>query len=233
MPSRSSSSTTATIACCLGSKAAAGTGMCGGSITTVAVPPRTASRFSGSPASGNRRASRTAAGTSAIARPGGGGRRTIPSAPVSTTAIRVPERSGTRGIRALRAARRGGGDAERDEDAAGDVAPDVPGPAAAADAVGESGRDDGVGAVGERRDHDEDRPEQRGLKRDRAAVRVDELRQEREEEQRGLRVEDVDDRALPEQTAGRGFDRLLLVVLAAPCQAQQAEHDQVGSADEL
>src|SRR5205814_421559 len=98
-PSVSSSSTAATIASCRGSKAAAGTGRWGGSITTVAVPPRTASRFNGSPASGKRTASRTAARTSAIARPGRGGRRTTPSAAVSTTAIRVPERSGTRGIR--------------------------------------------------------------------------------------------------------------------------------------
>ena len=60
-------------------------------------------------------------------------------------------------------------------------------------------------------------------------VRVDELGQEREEEQRRLRVEDVDDDALGEVAAPtpRGSLRIAVVRIGAAEQRPDPDHDQV------
>ena len=70
--------------------------------TRGARPPRLANASSGSPDSGNRKASRTAAATSAIACPGAGGRRI--SAPSGALSIvrREPFSSGMRGTRLVK-----------------------------------------------------------------------------------------------------------------------------------
>ena len=95
--------------------------------------------------------------------------------------------------------------------------------------------------VGEQRVHrvrgEGDRREQhaqeRDLRRDRAAARVDELRQEGEEEQRRLRVEHVDDHSLCVEPAVRRRRDLHLGVLLAAQDAPDADHDQVRGTDEL
>src|SRR5918911_500367 len=69
---------------------AAAVGISGGSVTIVARPPRLASASSGSPTSGNRSASRTAAATSAIASPGAGGLRITESSGAGTIVSREP-----------------------------------------------------------------------------------------------------------------------------------------------
>ena len=95
-PTRSSSAEAAASATCRGSCNTPGRGSVGGSTTIVARPPRVTSASSGSPASGNRSASRIAARMSATCSPGGGGRMTTASSGASTTATRVPKSSGSR-----------------------------------------------------------------------------------------------------------------------------------------
>ena len=111
--------------------------------------------------------------------------------------------------RALRRALGGGGRrAEHDEDAARDPAADAAGALARAQLSGERGRGERVRAVGQHGQQRRTRSRDRDLLPGRAAVGVDELRQEREEEQRRLRVEHVHDRALDEELArrsGRGL----------------------------
>src|SRR5439155_21067 len=79
-----------------GSRSVPGSGSCGGSTTIVTRAPRETRASSGSPASGKRSASRTAAPTSATASPGGGGRRTSASSAAVTTTRRDPASRGTR-----------------------------------------------------------------------------------------------------------------------------------------
>ena len=86
----------AAIAVRRGSLGDPGMGRAVGSTTIVALPPRGTSASSGEPASGKRSASRTAAAMSAIGSTGRGGARTTAFSPASTTAMREPERTGTR-----------------------------------------------------------------------------------------------------------------------------------------
>ena len=212
-PSRSSSSAAAAIARCRGPSVAAGIGSDGCSITSVAVPPRVTSRSSGSPASGNASASRTACGTSSSTSRCGGGRRTTSSTPGSATTMRVSASSGTR-VMWLRCAA-----AAVTPSATKMPAREIPArpraAAAAAEAAREQIGEERVQAVGRERDRREREPEHRDLRRNGRAA-VDELRQEGEEEQRRLRVEDVDDHALAVDAAHRRRRRLhLLRVVAA------------------
>ena len=72
-------------------------------------------------------------------------------------------------------------------------------------------------------------PEHEDLERRPPEVRVDELRQEREEEQRRLRVEDVDDDPLGEvaATPARWPLRVGVLGVGAPEQRPDPDHDQV------
>src|SRR4051794_8694502 len=103
---------------------------------------------------------------------------------------RAPRRNSGSALPRRRRQRREG--AEADEDAARHepLRPYVT--VAPAQPFAERARDEGVRAVADEAESGEDQPEQQDLLRRPAAGRVDELRQEREEEERGLRVEDVD-----------------------------------------
>src|SRR5688500_6559495 len=101
----------------------------------------------------------------------------------------------------LPGARYGGGRAEGYVDPAGDVALPAPYPrvlVAAPEPVRGGAREQGVETVGAESEYDEGDAEQGYLRRDHATRGVDELRQEGQEEERGLGVEHVDDHALGE-----------------------------------
>jgi len=72
------------------------------------------------------------------------------------------------------------------------------------------------------------------LQRDISAGRVHELRKEGEEKERGLRIQDIDDNALPKDAAqfdARGFLRKIERLLAA--QFLYAQVDQICGAEVL
>ena len=58
-----------------------------------------------------------------------------------------------------------------------------------------------VRAIGNQTQHDVDQPQRQGLRPDRAPAARDELRQEREEEQRDLGIEKVDEEPFGKETA--------------------------------
>src|SRR5262249_47255755 len=89
--------------------------------------------------------------------------------------------------------------AEADEQRAADIALELEvAPAAAQPLTGGAG-DEGVAAVGDEAQQGEEQAEEGDLACEMPARRLDELRQESEEEQRGLGVEQVDDEAVAEQ----------------------------------
>src|SRR5947208_8791991 len=102
-----------------------------------------------------------------------------------------------------------GDGAEADEDGARDVALDRRKARAAAESLAERAGHQRPRGVAEGAEHGKEQPEDEDLHPRRAAARVDELRQEGEEEERRLRVEDVDDDALPVEAAAAAQDRLL------------------------
>ena len=111
------------------------------------------------------------------------------------------------------AVRRRRGESERDEDPAGREPAQTGDCAAAAQPAGEGVGEQGVGGVRAERDQHEQAAEERDLQPRGAAARVDELRQEGEEEEGGLRIEDVDDDALGEDLLQRRGRRLRAVGL--------------------
>src|SRR5215475_3372078 len=119
---------------------------------------------------------------------------------------------------------------QADEDPARGVAHGLP--AAAEDAPDRPARE-GVCAVAEETERDPAEPERDRLRPDRA-VRVDELRHEREKEERGLRIEHVYDDALAEdapRAARRSLDAPDRLVLAE--QLPDPDVHEVGRADVL
>ena len=123
--------------------------------------------------------------------------------------------------------------AERDHDRSGHPAADAGDAVALTQAVGERADDERVGRVARPGDEAEDRPERERLQRDRAPLRMDELRQEREEEERRLRVQRADAGAAPVRAPPRDRGALPLDRVAVPAREQrlQPEQDQVGRAD--
>ena len=89
-------------------------------------------------------------------------------------------------------------------------------------------------AVGAQAEHDVDDAQHQRLRPDRTVVTIDELREEREEEQRHFRVQEADDERLGEQlllqsNLRRGHDRCV-----ARCAYRfHAEVDQIEPADDL
>src|SRR6185503_18413263 len=106
----------------------------------------------------------------------------------------------------------GGSEPEADEDAAGDVALDPEEAAAPLEPAAGGAGQDGVEAVADDAEGHEDQSEAEDLESQLAPGRIRELREERQEEERRLRVQDVDHDALREEPpeapgrcrAGRG-----------------------------
>src|SRR5439155_13516905 len=91
--------------------------------------------------------------------------------------------------------------AEADEDGPREVALDERETSTPAQPLAERPGDEGPRAVADEAERREQEPEKQDLHPDRPARRVDELRQEREEEERRLRVQHVDDDPLAVQAA--------------------------------
>ena len=98
--------------------------------------------------------------------------------------------------------------------------------------VGDRARDDGVEAVAHQAEAGEREAEQHDLQPDVAGADVDELRDEREDEDDRLRVQQIDDEPLRVEVAARPRRAALDAVVGLPReQPADAEEDQIRGAD--
>jgi hypothetical protein len=122
--------------------------------------------------------------------------------------------------------------AEPEQDAARGPTVRTQGAPAPTKPPGRGPRGEGVDPVTDDGQENKDEPEDGDLERNSTLGDVDELREEGEEEQRGLRVQHVDDDALrkePQQTSFLGRPNAIALVPAE--QAHKPEEDEIASSD--